>query len=95
VEFTLHMNGAARLVALEQVGKMHPDLSCSWAFELQTHVHEILRKSGVKPIINEKIFFGPLNISGMSGVVEDVRQEIETHENNCEEHAPLGIVVRL
>jgi hypothetical protein len=51
---------------------MHPNLASSGAFKAQAHIQQFFRNSGVNPITDEKIILGPLDISGMSGIVGDM-----------------------
>jgi hypothetical protein len=95
MEFTLQMNNTTRLVSCEKAAEMDPNLASSRALELKTHIHHILRYSGIEPIADKKVLFSPLKIRGKSGIRFDMRKEIEPAENHLEQGAPLGVIVGL
>jgi hypothetical protein len=95
MEFTLQMNNTTRLVSCEKAVEMDPNLASSRALELQTHIHHILRYSGIEPIADKKVLLSPLKIRGKSGIRFDMRKEIEPAENHLEHGAPLGVIVGL
>jgi hypothetical protein len=74
---------------------MHPNLASSEATKMQTYIHHIFRNSGVKPITDKKIVFGPLKISRVGGIAFDMRNQIEATKDHLEEGAQLGAVMRL
>jgi hypothetical protein len=56
---------------------MNQNLASSRALELQTHIHHILRYSGIELITNKKVLLSPLKIRGKSGIRFDMKEEIE------------------
>jgi hypothetical protein len=95
VEFTLQMNNMIDLVVCKEVVKMHPNLARRRTTKVKTHVHHILRDSGVKPVTGKEIFFRPLKIVRRVGVRVDMSEEVELAKNHLEQGAPLGVVVGL
>jgi hypothetical protein len=95
VQFTLKMHGVTRLVAIKQVVKVYLDHTGSRATKLHTHIHQVLKDSGVDPITNKKIFDGPLNVGDRNAIIFHMMKEIKPPKDHGEEGPPLGVVVRL
>jgi hypothetical protein len=93
VEFALYMNSTTWLIPCKQIFKVHPNLASSGFVKLQTHIHEIIRESGVEPVTNKEIFLGPLKIRRMVVTLQDVRKEIEAPKNHGKQSAPFRVVV--
>jgi hypothetical protein len=62
--------------------------------KLYTHIHQVLRDSGVDPITNKKIFGGPLNVADRNDIIFHM-MEIKPPKDHGEEGPPLGVVVHL
>lgn len=87
VEFSLKMDGAARLVVVEEGLEFGPDRSSSRVVSGH-HVEEIINKGGVQPYDDREIGLDPSRIGGVAGFGVDMGDEMESAEDDPEKSLP-------